>query len=660
MFALWGCNGGVAEQGGIDAGRPCVQATEDGSVDTCDNVPTDNCTSDPNKTQPGMCGCGVPDSDQDRDGTADCQDLCASDPLKTAPGDCGCGQPEGLCSVDDCPSDPDKTQPGICGCGQPEPSPSTPDTCVGTDDAAIDGVYFAQNHVLAPDDPNFKLVSERDALIKVHVVSKTAGMAPEVSATLSRNGQTLKLVLSGPSTLPTSIPSGPGVVQHRYEDSFTTFIPAAWVKPGLSVVVHAGEATLNVGDLKIGAPTRVIMTMFDIHYFKSTPGDYPAGWKAELEAKWPVSAIELRRTPNVVFPQLVIPPRADLPATRVSSAQDYKDQTGTNFDGEQAAALQWSAALKAAAGSAGRVSLYYLNIYGASAGGQAGGFGGVGNGTSQGILNHELGHALSLPHWGDNAQYPYKGDMYGIKAPSIYNLTHAGPTWAFDLLHDRFLPPTVQADAVGGVPATYKADPMQGGGTGDQEKEYIFRHFSDYSMTKMRNYLESHVVVWNASLNSYASWNDAAGSYTTVVSNDGVQYALQRNVSVISVMAAVSAATAKATMVYPPIGPYVAGQITLFDPRVLADRTSADSLYCPVGGCDVSLRIVQGGKQKIYMLPIVWDAASDPLSTASLSTRALNLPAKDGTVTSIDLLSSPDAEKVGLPASPPVLSTWTL
>jgi hypothetical protein len=37
---------------------------------------TDRCPNDPNKTQPGICGCGVPDSDADSDDTPDCNDNC--------------------------------------------------------------------------------------------------------------------------------------------------------------------------------------------------------------------------------------------------------------------------------------------------------------------------------------------------------------------------------------------------------------------------------------------------------------------------------------------------------------------------------------------------------------------------------------------------------
>eukprot|EP00164_Ancoracysta_twista_P000025 GFYU01000033.1.p1 GENE.GFYU01000033.1~~GFYU01000033.1.p1 ORF type:complete len:980 (-),score=308.31 GFYU01000033.1:121-2841(-) len=121
--------------------------------------PVDNCPNDPNKTEPGTCGCGVADndtdldgvldcndvcpsdnrhttdkgvcnecgaddSDSDNDGTPNCQDNCPNDSNKVNAGACGCGRADvdtdndGVMDCNDqCPNDPLKTAPGTCGCG---------------------------------------------------------------------------------------------------------------------------------------------------------------------------------------------------------------------------------------------------------------------------------------------------------------------------------------------------------------------------------------------------------------------------------------------------------------------------------------------------------------------------------------------------------------
>jgi hypothetical protein len=50
----------------------------------------DACPYDPDKLEPGICGCGIADTDSDGDGAADCIDGCPTDPDKTDPGACGC------------------------------------------------------------------------------------------------------------------------------------------------------------------------------------------------------------------------------------------------------------------------------------------------------------------------------------------------------------------------------------------------------------------------------------------------------------------------------------------------------------------------------------------------------------------------------------------
>jgi len=522
----------------------------------------------------------------------------------------------------------------------------------------IAGVYLAQTHVLSPDDALFKLVGNRPALLKVQVIAPDGTAVPPVTAILSVGDESTTFTLDGPDTLQDTFKVALGKVEHRYDDSFTTLIPAEWIRPGLHIAVTADNLTVE-HDIKVGAPSEIKMKMFDVHYFGLDGGDYPAGTLEELEAKWPVSDLSVERVRDIDFLEMVIPARSDVgaPNVRVSSKQDYTDQTGLSFDGEQAAALQWVWALSASGGNSD-VAMQYINIVGVPAGGQAGGFNGVGSIERVGVLHHELGHALSLPHWGDNPSYPYKGDMYGIKAPDYPKQTHVGPAWAFDLPTMTFIPPTVQENSVGGEVGRYKKSPMWGGGTGDQEVGFLMRHFSDYGVNQMRNYLEGKVAVLRDG--EHYRWNDEDGDYTSSVTNDnGVRYPIEYDAQVISVMAATTLSDMNVNMVYPPIGPYEGNLILTFDPTSASDRATADEVFCPSGGCDFTLRVMQGGQQKTYMLPASGIEGSDPYSASSLKTAAVNLRASDGTVTQVELLLTPDAEKDGLPSDPEVLYTWT-
>jgi len=116
----------------------------DGQVDE-GNI-CDTCPDDPNKTEPGICGCGVPDTDIDGDGTYDCNDNCPADPNKTEPGACGC-------SVADTDTDHD----GVADCI---------DTCSGTlpgDSVDANGCSDAQNITLT-EVPNVTLQSAANAV----------------------------------------------------------------------------------------------------------------------------------------------------------------------------------------------------------------------------------------------------------------------------------------------------------------------------------------------------------------------------------------------------------------------------------------------------------------------------------------------------------------
>jgi hypothetical protein len=86
----------------------------------------DECPTDVNKGARGKCGCGIADTDEDEDGTADCADECPTDVNKQVPGQCGCGisdadeDKDGTADcADECPDDASATRAGLCGCGAP-------------------------------------------------------------------------------------------------------------------------------------------------------------------------------------------------------------------------------------------------------------------------------------------------------------------------------------------------------------------------------------------------------------------------------------------------------------------------------------------------------------------------------------------------------------
>jgi hypothetical protein len=89
----------------------------------------DLCPSDPNKTAPGVCGCGTADADVDENGVIDCLEDADSDRVPDSMDNCpaiantdqadvdGDGTGD---ACDGCPEDSGKVAGGACGCGQPD------------------------------------------------------------------------------------------------------------------------------------------------------------------------------------------------------------------------------------------------------------------------------------------------------------------------------------------------------------------------------------------------------------------------------------------------------------------------------------------------------------------------------------------------------------
>ena len=172
----------------------------------------------------------------------------------------------------------------------------------------------------------------------------------------------------------------------------------------------------------------------------------------------------------------------------------------------------------------------------------------------------------------------------------------------------------------------------------------------------MQNLIEGKLAV-NVS-GDWKTWDSQTGAYSKSVdvASNPTRYPIAET-EVISIMAACALAGDSVSMVYPPIGPYTAGLIRLFDATDATDREDAGSIHCPPEGCDFSLRVEQGNTITVYILPAA-ARSTDPYSSASLTTAAINLRNQDGELMRVALLATPNVQTDGLPNDPEVLHVW--
>jgi len=533
-------------------------------------------------------------------------------------------------------------------------------------------VYFAQTHVQEPtsekynqfrlgiDAYKFKLIGNREALIKVHLTSKQeTTLVPEIGVKLELDGNSEVLPLTSPAKLKTYFEKALGKVEHKLDDSFHTIIPKQWIKPGLKVSVLVGNEERIIENINVGAPTKIRVNIYDIDFVdKEFTHNFSEDWIDEFKSKFPFSEFEFQIIRDIPFKEFTYPGNSEFPDIRISSQQEYYDHIGRTWFDVSGAVWNFLRALTEASGTYLQQDVTLIPIHGG--GGRANNnFWGWYKGNTPRVLVHEMGHVFGLQHWNEGVyaeRYPYKGDMHGIAAPEGGG-AHVGPVWGFDSRTNTFISPTVQDNAVGGIPGEYKRDPMAGGGSGTQEDTYFFNHFSSYSAKHIQTMGEKLTAVWNASAGSYATWSDDTNGYTNFLENNGVTLPIERDIEVYSVMAVLSKATAQAHIVYTPIGPYTSGIIKTFDPRNANDRIEAKEIYCPDGGCDATLKVTQAGQINYYMLPMEHDPNTIVLD-ASTTTKAINLKASDGEITKMELLYSPNADTDGLPDNPSVLYIW--
>ncbi|NJL15167.1 MAG: hypothetical protein HC913_20620 [Microscillaceae bacterium] len=506
-------------------------------------------------------------------------------------------------------------------------------------DARIEAVFFAQTHVLEPTSPYFKLVGAREALIKVNISSPSNAAAIPVCAYLELQGRKQKLCLNGPAKFPRQVAKD----QHSFDNSYTATIPADWIWSGLKVKVQVGEQSKEFDNLNIGADTRGRFRYFDFLVFGDTKPteQLTEGFYKEITSKLPIIGLDRIDAGDFDLPVVSILAYKNQPA-RIANRDAKDNWHGMTFS------MTMLRELAKANGEC--YTTIYIGAMSTAGGGWGGGnnFSGI---INPGVFWHELGHSYSLLHSDSNKDFPYKGDNI-----SQFDF-HAGPTWAYDPIQKKFIPATIQENAVGELEyvGRYKRDPQWGGGAGDQEKGYFVRHYSDYNTWLMQKYMENNLDRKDPSANRYERWNDTQKRWVTS-DRQSWNYPIQENIPVYTVWGT-SSVTADANIIYDPIE-YKGNLVELFDPRKPEDlKKMIAENYCHP--CNLSVKIIQGGKEKWYVINNNFDPNAKEGDFFELRGWAVNVPVADGKIEKVELYQTPALNTQGFPSQlPKAMAVW--
>jgi hypothetical protein len=339
------------------------------------------------------------------------------------------------------------------------PEPNDDVACSGAvnSSAKIERVYFAQTHVMEPSWPLFFLIGDRPAMIKVDVVGK--GNAPEVKVSAWDESAFLgELCLRGPEMLPTLVS---GAQQDR-DSSFTATLPRAWLRPGLRVEVRADTAvhSFSAQEIPVGpAPElNLAMVRLDVLNYNEGTADLPvpASFLPNFAGAVAASKIRLGTFPaRLELPRLVVGGPAPEPIVlnkrlceggedpSAGKCEKHDEIGGMDV---AAASLRFVQALMRATGDYS-FAFYYGNTGQLNPGGWGGDKCFVGADFGD-IFIHEMGHALSLPHWGEGAyqpddpvtddyRYPYGGEkLDGGGRGDIWNYAQDSAQFSSPLCED--------------------------------------------------------------------------------------------------------------------------------------------------------------------------------------------------------------------------------
>ena len=370
--------------------------------------------------------------------------------------------------------------------------------------ATIDQIYLAQTHRRAIGHPLFFTIGFRPAVLQVAVTG--SGAAPDVTVIGTRDGSTIgTLCLSGPASLGATI----DLSTANFEDYFSVTLPKSWIEDGLELTIEAGNASrlLSPTDLKIGPYTEMnlVEVKMDIIDYNITPviQNKQADLLEELASAIPASVVRYGTFPEVIpFPEYVVSNDVEQ-LLRFSSVDEYDAVGFSNLAQLNSVATLFMESLQQACGDY-TSTVYFGNTLNLNPGGWGGNRTFVAADYDD-VFIHELGHALSLPHWGeefnrpvendDEYLYPYGGDVAEPGLPLEGG--GIGETWTFIQHEYAFVNPKCVLPGNDNI-GLERSDCMQREISCNEWRgnaEGPWEGFSDFSSYAMHHYLVGGAVI---------------------------------------------------------------------------------------------------------------------------------------------------------------------
>ena len=379
------------------------------------------------------------------------------------------------------------------------PEPNDEGVCAGVKNASavIGEIFSSQTHRLNLTSPLFFTIGYRPALFQVAVTG--SGKSPDVKVLGFHGKEAIgTLCLKGPANLSNTVNTSVA----DFENYFSVTIPKSWIRPDLTLDLYVDDQlrTLSKEELKIGPYTEMnlVMLEMDVLDYNTAPHRTPiiSNFLQEVASAFPASVIRYGEFPvRLKFPELI----ASNGTEKLVRLRSKSDKLSNNITSDGSINSVMKLFLNSLHKSTGDYlsTFYFGNTLNLAPGGWGGGKSLVSFDFDD-VFLHELGHAFSLPHWGESAWdidptkrqylYPYSGDA-GTSTEAKGG--GRGESWNFIQDIYEFINPICQFNARGKA-GLETSDAMQRNNyclEGRSTVQGPWDGFGDFSALAMHRYL---------------------------------------------------------------------------------------------------------------------------------------------------------------------------